>query len=127
MKTSIKKELASTIIDAINDGRLLNMEISEIHHEVFNSDYYIIGYFQCEEWLKNNYGIFAAIEKITEYENDNFGEVTTKLDNSETVLNMLIYILGEELLSELDTISNNWDSVLTEELQNELLEELEEI
>ena len=130
MKTlnhSTKQEIASQLIDAINDGRLLDMEISEIHNEVFNTDYFIIGYYQAEQWLIKNYGIFNAIEKITEYENDNFGEVNTKLDNSESVCNMLVYILGKELMQELDTIQNNWDKTLTKKLQKQLLKELNEI
>jgi hypothetical protein len=130
MKTlnhSTKQEIASQLIDAINDGRLLDMEISEIHNEVFNTDYFIIGYYEAEQWLVKNYGIFAAIEKITEYENDNFGEVNTKLDNSESVCNMLVYILGEELMQGLDTISDNWDKRLTKKLQKQLLKELNEI
>ena len=130
MKTlnhSTKQEIASQLIDAINDGRLLDMEISEIHNEVFNTDYFIIGYYDAEQWLVKNYGIFNAIEKITEYENDNFGEVNTKLDNSESVCNMLVYILGEELMQELETIQNNWDKTLTKKLQKQLLKELNEI
>ena len=119
-----RKELKGKIIDAINDGRLLDQDIAEIHHEVFNTDYFIIGYYQAEEWLKNNYGIFAAIERIKQYEQDNFGEVNTDLSNSETVVNMLAYILGEEILNECKTISDNWDKRLDEEMQTELLEEL---
>ncbi len=122
-----KQELISRIIDAINDGYVIDKPVSELHQEVFNTDYFIIGYYQAEEWLKANYGIFAAIEKITEYENDNFGEVNTKLDNSESVVNMLVCILGEEILQECEVISENWDEDLTEELSQELIEELENL
>ena len=53
------EELKGKIIDAINDGGLLDQEIAEIHHEVFNTYYFIIGYYDAEEWLKKNYGIFC--------------------------------------------------------------------
>ena len=37
---------------------------------------------------------------IQEYENDNFGECNTELDNPEKVVNMYVYILGEHLMQE---------------------------
>ena len=37
---------------------------------------------------------------IKEYEEDNFGEVTTELDNPEKVVNMYVYILGEDIMSD---------------------------
>lgn len=119
------EELKGTIIDTVNDGRLLGIKVNEIHNEVFNTDYFIIGYYQSEEWLKNNYGIFAAIDKIKEYETEQFGEVNTDLSDSEKVVNMLAYILGEEILNESTVITDNWDNTLTKELQSELLEEFE--
>ena len=127
MEYSTKQEIASQVIDAINDGRLLDMRTSEIHNEVFNTDYFIIGRYQAEQWLIANGGIFNAIDVIKEYEESNFGEVTTDLSESEKVCNMLVYILGEEVLNDCKTISENWDEELTEELQKELLEELENI
>ena len=101
----------------------------DLHHYIFNEDYFIIGCYQAEEWLKNNYGIFSAIEKIKEYEQDNFGEMTTDLSSSENVVNMLVYILGEELLSESETLNSNkcWDNHLTEEDCKNIIEELEEV
>jgi len=119
-----KQELIQTIIEVLNDrGEGLNT--SELHHECFNVDYFIIGYYQAEEWLKANYGIFSAIDKIKEYEEFNFGEVTTDLTCSEKVVNMLVYILGEEIINNLKTISDNWDEEIGEELKTEILEELE--
>ena len=68
----------------------------ELHNQLFNTDYYIIGTYEAKQWL----GAFAfeAIEKIQEYENDNFGELTTDLSEPEKVVNMYVYIIGEELL-----------------------------
>jgi len=124
LTTTTKQELVNHILDALIDGRLLDQHVSDLHHELFNTDCYIIGYHQAEEWLKANYGIFAAIEKIREYEQDNFGEVNTDFSSSEKVVNMLVYILGEELLNEFSTISDNWDCILDEELQEEFETEL---
>jgi len=69
-------------------------------------------------------GIFNAIETIKDYENDNFGIVTTDLSEPERVCNMYTYILGEQVLNELETIKNNWDDRLNDELKEALLDEL---
>lgn len=124
MNRNTQQELKSLIIDAINDNRLNDKPVSEIHNEVFNSDYFIIGRYAAEQWLINNGGIFNAIEIIKDYENDNFGEVNTDFSEPEKVCNMYVYILGEELINGLNVIQDNWDNDLSEDLKAELLDEL---
>ena len=69
-----------------------------------NQNYFIIGYWKAEQWLKKDNGsVFEAIETIREYEQSNFGEVSTDFSSSENVANMLAYILGEEILYNNDT------------------------
>jgi len=121
-----EQEIAALILGALNGGRLDGMEISEIHHEVFNTDYFIIGRYAAEQWLIANGGVFNAIGRIQEYETDNFGEVSTDLSEPERVCNMYVYILGEEVLQELYTITDNWDEQLTDELKEQLRDELTE-
>lgn len=100
MKTTIKTELANHILDKINDGILTNDNHEDWHFLCFNEDYYLIGYYQCSEWLKTHeIGEFEAAGICQQYEIDNFGE-SKVYDNSESVVNMLAYIYGEELLSE---------------------------
>ena len=115
MRNSIKTELSNHILDRINDGVLTNDNKEEWHFYAFNEDYYIIGYYEASQWLKrHNIGEFEAAGICQQYEIDNFGECTKVYDNSETVVNMLAYIYGEELISSLDA-----------ETIEELLEELE--
>jgi hypothetical protein len=40
---------------------------------------------------------------------------------------MYVYILGEEIINELETIRNNWDEDFTPELLEELKNELENV
>jgi hypothetical protein len=124
MNRNTQQELKSLIIDAINDNRLNDKPVNEIHNEVFNTDYFIIGRFEAEKWLINNGGIFNAIEIIKDYELDNFGTVNTDFSEAEHVCNMYTYILGEELINGLNVIQDNWDNDLNEELKTELLDEL---
>tara|TARA_R110002167_G_scaffold365900_2_gene591981 strand:+ start:1004 stop:1408 length:405 start_codon:yes stop_codon:yes gene_type:complete len=127
ISSKTEKEFYSLIINAINDGRLIDKQMCEIHNEVFNTDYFIIGYYQAEEWLKENIGIFNAIKIIKEYENDQFGELITDISSSESVVNMTAYILGDEIINSLDVISDNYNKRATDQLLKDLKEELEEI
>lgn len=90
-----------------------NCYACDLHNEVYNTDYFIIGRYRAEEWLKENYGIFQAMDKIKEYEEDNFGEVNTDLLEPERVVNMLVYIIGEEVLQESKRLNDVWGYQLT--------------
>jgi len=95
----LKKDVASYMISQLEDQVGLDNDVSDLHHYLLNENYFIIGYYNAEQWLiKDNGSIFEAIEKIREYEQSNFGQVSTDLSNSENVANMVAYILGEEIL-----------------------------
>ena len=67
----------------------------DLHHHAFNEDYYIIGTYQAKQWLGEN--AFECIETIKEYEQDNFGEVSTDFSDPEKIVNMYAYIVGEQV------------------------------
>lgn len=95
MKTTIKKELFSHIEDYKNED--------QNHFTMFNEDYYIIGYYRAEKWLKkHDLGVFEAIRICNEFEEENFGEIQTTFDNAETLVNHLVYWYGQELCIELE-------------------------
>ena len=97
----------------------------DLHNELFNTDYFIIGYYQAEQWLINHPGIFAAIEEIREYEQSNFGQVSTDFSSSEKVVNMYAYIKGEEILADCPTLQDKWNETLTDEDIEQIKKELE--
>ena len=105
MKNSIKQELSAYVTDRVEEMRRykeLPSDISDLHHELFNQDYYIIGYYQAEKWLEeHNISAWEGMSICQEYEIDNFGEASKKYDNAETTVNMLAYIYGEQLLHEM--------------------------
>ena len=99
-----KEDVKNYIIQQLNDDVGLDQHISDLHHYLLNEDYFIIGSYRAEQWLKkDDNSIFEAIETIREYEQSNFGQVSTDLSSSENVANMLAYILGEEILFNNDT------------------------
>ena len=70
----------------------------DLHHEVFNTDYYIIGTYKAKQWLKDE--VFNVIDIIKKYENFNFGSVNTDLSDPEKVVNMYAYIVGEVIVND---------------------------
>ena len=89
----------------------------DLHHEVFNTDWYIIGTYQAKQAL-NEYDVFDAIELVQEYEKDNFGEVFTELYNPEKLINMVYYIVGDEIIgemNEIDEFSDKWNDCADDE------------
>jgi len=124
MKDEATKEVIKSGIDNIDGYKGQSVEASELHHHLYNEDYFIIGYYNAEQFL-NKYGVFAAIEKIKQYEQDNFGEVNTDFSDSEKVANMFAYIVGEEALNDCKTLSDNWDKQLTDKQLDKIKKELE--
>lgn len=108
-------ELVNYTIDKLNDLKGSSVYGCDLHHELFNTDYFIIGYYAAEQWLIKNTGVFTAIDIIKDYEESNFGEVNTDLSSSEKVCNMLVYILGEEILQESEYLQTVWDNYLTDD------------
>ena len=98
----------------------------DLHNEVFNMDYYIIGTYKAKQALEQ-YGVFEAIETIQEYEKENFGEVQTDLSNPEEISNMLWYIIGEKAFHSLDgnTLDKYWDDMLGEEQADKIIDDIE--
>jgi hypothetical protein len=124
MKHTTKVELVNFAIQHIKDCQP-SCYGCDLHNEIFNSDYYIIGYYYAEQWLLNNGGTFYNIDLIKEYEESNFGEVYTDFSSSEKVVNMAVYILGEEILNESKTLQSKLNDELDGEDLDAIINELE--
>jgi len=125
LATATKNELLNVIIDKLKDLKGADIYACDLHNQIFNIDYFIIGRHEAEQWLIANGGIFNAIETIKDYEQSNFGQVTTDLSEAERVCNMYVYILGEEIMGECELLRELWDDRLTEENFDLLIEEFE--
>ena len=99
----------------------------DLHSEVFNTDYYIIGSTKAKEALET-YGVFDALNKVQTYEAYNFGEVTTDLSDPEKLANMLYYIESEEYLYSLEgEISNILNEYWGDDLEEKDIKKLIEL
>ena len=123
---SLKQDVISYMISQLEDQVGLDNDVSDLHHYLLNEDYFIIGTYQAKQWLSSY--VFDAIEAIKEYEQSNFGEVSTDFSDPEKVANMYAYILGEEILSDSDIYQQIQfeKSILEEDDIKNLVEDLKE-
>jgi len=105
MLQTIKDELTEHLNDFIienNDVKWASPD-NDLHFHAFNEDYYIIGYYQAEQWLKKHgLSTFEAIGICNDFEMEHFGELQTSFDNAETLVNNLVYWYGLEICNELE-------------------------
>ena len=98
----LKQDVKDYLVQQLQDDVGLDNDINNLHHYLINQDYFLIGYYNCRKWLEKE-SVFEAIEKIKEYEQFNFGEVTTDFSDEEKTANMLAYVLADEILNENNT------------------------
>ena len=101
------------ISDKLEDKVGLDCDASDLHHHLCNKDYFIIGTYKAKQFLSDD--AFEAIGMVKNYEQSNFGEVSTDLSDPEKVVNMFAYIVGEHVLSESDHLTNCNNSKLDED------------
>ena len=123
----MREQAREEIIEALRNG--YSGYYCDLHNEVFNTDYYIIGTHRAKEALRE-YDVFEAIEKVQTYEKDRFGEIYADLSDPEKLVNMLYYIIGEEVLFEMmdgiEAWEENWNNLADEETNAAILEAIED-
>ena len=92
-------EITDYLVDFLNeqDEDWIREYWEDLHHHAFNTDYYIIGRHRATEWLGQE--VFNVIDYIKEYEQENFGSVSTDFSEPEHVVNMYVYILGDRIIN----------------------------
>ena len=96
------QEVEEYFQDWLKENTPDNDDWTDVHHNAFNTDYYIIGTYKAKKWLGEK--AFNVIGIIKDYEEFNFGKLTTDISDPEKVVNMYVYILGEEIVAKWDMI-----------------------
>ena len=109
---NLTKDVKDYVVTRLIDLVGLDSDGSDLHHHLLNEDYFIMGTHKAKTWLGNN--VFEAIDLIKEYEEFNFGSVSTDLSDPEKVANMLAYLLGEGILQDSQHLVDKWDETLNE-------------
>lgn len=126
-KENMKAQAVEDIIATLENG--YSGYYCDLHNEVFNTDYYIIGTYQAKEALRE-YDVFDAIELVQTYEKEQFGEVYTDLSDAEKLINMVYYIIGDEVIGEMydiEAFNENWNDRADEETNNIIVKALKDI
>lgn len=122
----MKEQAVEAIIEALEDG--YSGYYCDLHNEVFNTDYYIIGTYEAKEALRE-YDVFDAIELVQTYEKEQFGEIYTDLSDPEKLINMVYYIVGDEIIGEMyeiEAFNDNWNNVADDETNAIIIEAMKE-
>ena len=126
MRYDIKVDAVNAIIDCLECG--YDGYYCDLHNEVFNKDYYVTGTAEAKNILGEGENIFNAIGRIYTYERDTFGEVFTDLSDPVKIVNMLFYIIGEEIMYNNGEFSKildeHWDEYADEKINMELIKAL---
>jgi hypothetical protein len=124
---AMKREAIKAIIWALEcdyDGYYC-----DLHNKVFNENWYTCMTDKAKAAL-NEYDVFKAIELVRDYEEDNFGRVTTDLANPVELLSMVWYIIGDEVICDMNAIEvfdSNWDNRADEETNKIILDAMKEM
>lgn len=130
---NLKKDSLIYAIDQLEDLKdsLIGNYASDLHHYLFNENYFIIGTYKARQWLGDHF-IWAVIT-VQDWEIENLGESQTKLhyddftesdlnctsyEDSEGIANKLNYIFGLEILGESKIFNCICNSSLYEKLSS---------
>jgi enolase len=75
-------------------------------------------------------GVFEALELVQNYEKEQFGEVYTDLSDPEKLINMVYYIIGDEIIGEMygiDAFGNGWNETADEETNAEIVKAMKKM
>ena len=117
------EEIKDYAIEGVENLKGTNPEAADVHHNIFNMDYYIIGTYEAKKWVEK-IGAFAVIGEIVDYETVHFGEVHTDCADPEKVANMYAYIKGQEILDDSKTYHKLYHEQLNDGDLQQIINEL---
>ena len=94
-------EIKETLLDNLDGYEgIEDYTFDDVFNDLFNSDYYIVGYQEAADALKE-YGIFNALEEAQQFDVENFGHWDTDYTDPEKVANVLEYIHANEYMQDM--------------------------
>ena len=104
----------SALVD--NIASLNRPYASDLHNELYNEPQHYIYYADAEE-VTAELDVWECVGAVQKYEQEQFGEVYTPLSDACRVANMVVYIMGYELLDKIyaDTeyFGDKWNDQLS--------------
>lgn len=121
------EEIKETLLNNLDGYKgIEDYTFEEVFNDLFNNDYYIIGYKEAADALEE-YGVFNALEEVQQFDIENFGHWDTDYTDPEKVANMLEYIHASEYMRDmLDRAGLYLEDETTTENVNLLVDTLKE-
>ena len=121
----MRTEAIENIIDTLENG--FSGYYRNLHNEVFNTGYYVIYTVDARDAL-TAFDVFDALDIVTSYEKDNFGEISTDLSDPIKLANMLFYVIGDSVVSDMchriPAFNDNWNEEADDETNAAIVEVL---
>ena len=97
--SEIKKEIASEMIEYIENYGIQDIYLCDIANELYNTDYYMIGIYQCKEWLKKYFDdMLETIEYWEDETDEPYGNMITDV---EKLVSLVVYTVADNILYEI--------------------------
>ena len=92
------EEITKYFVDRLKeyDKDFVKDNWDDLHYHIFYTNNYIIGRYQATKWLGEE--VFNVIGYIQDYEQHNFGKVSTNLSEPEHVVDTYVYLAGQFVL-----------------------------
>ena len=125
-----RKEILSDLLETVNflieEGG--NADTEQMFDETFNNDYYITGIYEAKQALEQ-YGVFKALDEVTDRQNELIGEFTPDfvkdLSDPEKLANFLYYVKADRLYEQLGLYdTETLDHEQLKDLKNKIEKEL---
>lgn len=125
----MRAEAVESIIDALDEYGYSGY-YCDLHNEVFNTDYYIIGTGLAKAAL-TEYDVWEALDLVQTYEREQFGEIYTDLSDPEKVINMVWYVIGDQIIGEMcediDLFNDKWNDKADKETNEAIVKAMREL
>ncbi len=96
------KDQLEGILDGLDDDDVeykLDNPLGELHDKMYNEDYFIVGTQNAKDFMGDD--TFDVVRAVKEFEENNYGQISTDFSSAEEVVNAYAYIRGEELMDEI--------------------------
>ena len=117
--SEIKKEIASEMIEYIENYGIQDIYLCGIANELYNTDYYMIGIYQCKEWLKKYFDdMLETIEYWEDETGEPYGQMITDV---EKLVTLVAYTVADDILYEIyDKLELDGNDTCDEETEQKI-------
>ena len=97
---------------------------ADLHNELFNTDYVVIGTYRATQEIEEN--IHNLLTTLQRYK-DEFGEAYGDITNAEKVLNLMYYMCGNDIMSNIELFNDDtkWNGLIDNDDIKLIIKEME--